>query len=165
MTQRHSATVEALIDVSDRLTAAAFPPHPTTARLPKAGAGTDRIETADEWIDLATRVQDTNASIEWARIGEGAPGRRDERFWIDVHIQSTVPGKSRTEVLERIADLTAVVEGMFYDETTGQHVPVGVGRPWASGLGGIRQVVPQAWRTPEGWIADCVVSVAVAARI
>lgn len=163
--QRRSSTVEALLDVSNRLTSAPFSPHPTTGRVPKSGVETDVGDNLDEWIDLATRVDDTTASIEWARIGDGAPGRRDERYWIDIHIGSNVPGLSRADALERIGELTAIVEDLFYDPTSGDLIPVGEGLPWATALGGVRQVVPQAWRIDQGWIADCVVSVAVAARI
>lgn len=163
--QRHSATIDALIDVSERLTAASFPPNETTGRVPLSGTANDKTGTYDEWVDVEVRIEDTGTSTEWARIGNGAVGRRDERFFVDIYISSTVAGKTRTAALERIRQLTQVVEDLFHDPDTGALIPVGVGAAWSSMLGGIRQVVPQAFRTDQGWTAACTVSVAVAARI
>lgn len=164
-TQRHSATTDALLDVSERLTTASFPPNETTGRVPLSGTANDKTGVYDEWVDVEVRIEDTGTSVEWVRIGDGAVGRRDERFYVDIYISSTVAGKTRSAALERIRQLTQVVEDLFYDPDTGKLIPVGVGLAWSSGLGGIRQVVPQAWRTDQGWSAACTVSVAVAARI
>lgn len=163
--QRHSSTVDGLLDVASRIESATWPPHPTTGRVPRVGKENETIDTPDEFVDIVARVEDSTASVEWARIGVGAVGRRDERYWIDVIIVSSVPGKSRVAALERIRDLAEVAEGLFYDASTGAHLPVGGDAPWATDLGGIRQVVPDARREDEGWTAACVVSVAVAARI
>lgn len=165
MAQRHSSTTDALLDVSERLTAATFPVNATTGRVPLSGTANDRTGVYDEWIDVEVRIEDTGTSVEWARIGDGAVGRRDERYFVDIYISSTVAGKDRATALDRIRELTQVVEDLFYDPVTGALIPVGNGLDWASPLGGVRQVVPQAWRTDQGWSAACTVSVAVAARI
>lgn len=163
--QRNSSTVDALLDVAARIEGATWPVHPTTGRVPKVGRENETIDTPDEYVDIVARVEDSTASVEWARVGDGAVGRRDERYWIDVVIVSTVPGKSRVAALERIQELTIVAESLFYDPDTGAHIPVGADQPWSVGLGGVRQVVPDAVRSDGGWIASCLVSVAVAARI
>lgn len=158
-----SHVIDAMIDVAERLEAAAWPIHDTTARPPKVGAETEAIETPDEWVDISSRTDD-NSSIEWVRIGNDAKGRRDERFWIDVLIESSVPGTSRIVALQRLNVLKAVVEGMFHDDN-GNLLPVGVSEDWAVNLGGVRQVVARADRTDEGYVGACIISIAVAARI
>lgn len=163
--QRHSSTIDALIEVSQRLTAAEFPPNEKTARVPKSGTANDRGGVDDEWIDVEVSIPEGESSTEWGRVGAGAPGRRDEKYTIDIHISSTVRGYDRVAALERLRVLTQVVEDLFYDPTTGAFTPVGAGEPWGVGLGGMSAVMPEAWRTDEGWFTACVVSVAVHARI
>lgn len=158
-----STVIDAMIDVARRIEAADWPAHGTTGRKPKVGAALEKIETPDEWVDVSSRTDD-NSSVEWVRIGAAAPGRRDERFWIDVLISSMVPGRSRIAALERVNVLKAVVERMFLDADQQFH-PVGEDEAWSQNLGGVRQVVARADRTDDGWTAQCVVSIAVASRI
>jgi hypothetical protein len=165
MVPRHSATCDALIDVTNRLSAATFPPHPTTGRLPKVGAENDKIGEPDEWVDLDVMFDDGQATIEWARVGRGAVGLSDERFWVDIVVKSTVPGDTRISILERLRDLKQAVEDMFFEPTTGTPIPVGEGLPWATQLGGISTALPQAYRTDQGWAGSVLIRVQVVARI
>jgi hypothetical protein len=163
--QRHSSAIDALIEVSQRLTSAQFPPNEKTARVPKSGTENDRTGVNDEWIDVAVGIPEGESSTEWGRVGAGAPGRRDETYTIHIHISSTVQGYDRIGALERLRVLTQVVEDLFYDPTTGAFTPVGAGEPWGVARGGMSAVMPEAWRTDEGWFTTCVVSVDVYARI
>lgn len=158
-----SHVIDAMIDVAERLEAAEWPIHETTERKPKVGAEVEAIEKPDEWVDISSRTDD-NASVEWVRIGHDAKGRRSERFWIDVLIESSVPGKSRIAALQRLNVLKAVVESVFHDDN-GNLLPVGGGEAWAENLGGVRQVVARVDRTDHGWIGACIVSIAVSTRI
>lgn len=158
-----SRVIDAMIDVLARLQGATWPPHPGTGESPFIGGEDDPVEGYHEWIDVASRLDD-NSSVEWARVGAGAPGRRDERFWIDVRIHVGVPGVDRLSALVRANELKGVVESLFHNDN-GDLTPVGAPHSWAVQQGGVREVWAGDTRTAEGYTADCTVSVAVAARI
>jgi hypothetical protein len=112
--RRHSTVFDVLTAITESVQTAEFPAHDATGRGPWLD---DRVlppESADEWVTVV-QGGDEESSIVWSRV---SPGGRDEVFTVEVQIGSTVPGRTRVQVLERLAELADVVQGLFYDPTT-----------------------------------------------
>lgn len=161
----HSRVFEVLTWMNDQLESAAWPPHPTTNETPNVGVGNSYDPTKDEYlsaeaIDVVYRVGD-NATIEWNRV---SPAGRREEFDVDVYVRTNVPGALREDVWARLEALSEVVQSVTYDPATRAFTAPGE-RPWSIELGGLSRVAPQAWRTDEGWIGDCIVTFTVHTNI
>jgi hypothetical protein len=166
----HSSVFGVLAWIADRLEASVWPTHAETQDKPAVGVGNsyiaDRQPVGPDMVDVVYRVED-DATIDWVTI---SPATRDERFLVDIYIRTMVPGQSRQRCWERLAELADVVQGVFYDPTSGEFTPPGtnpdgVNEAWYHPLGGIARVAPQAWPADQGWVGECTVTVAVATRI
>lgn len=156
--RHHSRTFAALRAIADSLEAADWSPHPTTGQWPTVGVGLDQPGSI-ETVDVVHQIEDS-AAIEWATI----PAGRDERFTVDIVIRSSVPGVDRGAALDRLEGLAETAQTVFVDLTADQpYTP-----PTFDGvqpLGGVERVAPAMWRTDEGWVGECVITVRIAARI
>lgn len=162
MANRYHSRVFAVVDwFNEQLTDATWPPHPTTNLTPDVGVGESNQEGV-EHIDVIYRIDD-DATMNW--VVSSPPGR-DEDFAVDVLIRSLWSGVEREVVWARLAEMAEVVQGIVVDPTgtTLQFRAPGE-KPWSVNLGGVARVSPQAWRTDEGWVGDCVVTFRVRTRI
>jgi hypothetical protein len=164
----HSSVFGVLAWIADRLERSVWPPHAETQDRPAVGVGDSYrgTPTGTDMVDVVYRVED-DATIDWVTV---SPASRDERFLVDIYIRTMVPGQDRHRAWERLAELADVVQGVFYDPTSGEFTPPGhnsdgTNEAWYHPLGGIARVAPQAWPTDQGWVGECTVTVAVATRI
>jgi hypothetical protein len=160
--RRHSAVFDVLDAIRDAIVDADWPTHGDTLGTPDVGYAFDESPDAlaAERVQVIDRVED-DAVIEWARL---SPAGRDERFMIDVYITTAVPGQTREGCWDRLRELSEVVQGTLYSPTTGALDPPGSVVGWLP-IGGVARVTPSMWHDLEGWVAQCIVSVAVATRI
>lgn len=160
--RRHSAVFDVLDAIRGAVVEADWPTHGDTLAKPDVGYAFDESgDMADETVQVIDRVED-DASIEWARF---SPGGRDERFLVDIFVRTAVFGQHRDRCWDRLRELSEVVQGVFYNPTTGDMEPPGDVTGWVPGVGGIARVTPRMWHDLEGWVGQCVVTVAVLVRI
>lgn len=161
MTRRHSTVFDVHDIIAEAIADADWPTHGDTLARPDVGFGLDESpDRADERVQVVDHVED-DASIEWARF---SPGGRDERFLVDIVIDSTVPGQSRVAARARIRELAEVVQGVFYTPDPPDYDPP-TAPDWWLPIGGVSRVTYQIWHDGEGWVGQSVVTVAVATRI
>ncbi len=158
--RRHSTVFDVLEAIQVALSGAPLPPHPTTGKLPQVGQVTAAPERGYERIGLDLQVKD-DARITWVTIGAG---RRDEIYALDIFVMSRVPGKTDLDVLRRLAELTDVVQDVFFDPVDGSFAQW-TDAPWFSKRGGVRRVTANVDATDEGIIGQAVLSVDVYTRI
>jgi hypothetical protein len=152
---------DVLAAIRDAIVDADWPTHGDTLGRPDVGyAFEESPDLAAETVQVIDRVDD-DAVIEWARL---SPAGRDERFMIDVYIRTAVEGQTRDQCWDRLRELAEVVQGTLYDPDTGALGPPGSVVGWLP-IGGVQRVTPSMWHDLEGWVGQCIVSVAVAARI
>jgi hypothetical protein len=161
VTRRHSVVFDVLDAIRDAIVDADWPTHGDTLGKPDVGyAFEESPDLAAERVQVIDRVDD-DALIEWMRL---SPAGRDERFIIDIYIRTVVDGQTREQCWNRLRELAEVVQGVFYNPTTGALDPPGDVVGWLP-IGGVNRVTAQMEHGPEGWLGRCVVTVAVAARI
>ncbi len=147
--RRHSAAFDVLSSVLASVKAATYPPHPATGRAPLVDDDTTvTLETADEAI-IVNLAAEEGSQVAWTRT---SPGGRDEQVPVEVHIVSQVPGRTRTQVLERLEVLADVVQGIYVDTSAHTFTPPSV----AVQLGGLSGVSVQVWGTDSGRAGSAV---------
>lgn len=155
----HSRTFAVLAAVHAELEAQAWPTN--------AEGGTPVIvfgdtfgvfESSREAVGVSLSVDD--GLIEWARMG---PAGRDETFTVDVVARTSLPGRTGTQCLSRLEDLSEVVEDVLFDTTN--RVPRVLSVDGIVNLTRVGRVAPQVIGTDEGYVGIVTVSMSVQARI
>lgn len=142
-----------------KLTAAAYPPHPTTGKTPTVEFGDQDPNKGAEKICLQTNPDDSVAV--WARQ---SPAGRDEIIVLQATIKSYVDNvPTAVAAMARLKALTAVVEATAYDTTNERTVTLGY--PGEVNLGLIIGVQPSVWATAGTWHGSCVVTLRSQASI
>lgn len=161
MANRYHSRVFAVLRWFDtQLTESTWPAHPNGIP-PTVGVG-DSDPEGVESIDVLFRIED-DATITPVVV---SPTGSSEEFTVDVLIRSFWPGVDRTDLLDRLELLAEVTQATVRKPEGGQVTFKAPGEaPWSVNLGGVARVAPQAWRTDEGWVGDCVVSFRVHTRI
>lgn len=109
---------------------------------------------------IGVRMAPLGDVISWESMG---PARRTEDFTIEVIIYTQVPGRSGGQVVDRLAELSAVVEGLLFDVTTKESTPINVNG--VNNLSLVASVEPQVQATEEGYVGLSTISLLIRSRI
>jgi hypothetical protein len=153
----HSRTFEALKVTAEALGSVSYPT--LLGSTPKIIYG-DPFGVQDgtrEVIGVALTIDD--GSLTWERMLAG----RDETFTIQIVVRSEIPGRTGAQVVERLSDLTEVVEGVFFDLDTARPALLAVSG--FTNLSMISRVAPDVRATEQGYVGAVDVSFAVRCRI
>lgn len=153
----HSRTFEALKVTAEALNAVSYPT--LLGSTPKVIYG-DPFGVQDgtrEVIGVAVTIDDDQ--ITWERI----PAGRDETFTIAIIIRSEIPGRTGAQVVDRLSELTEVVEGVFFDLESSKPVLLAVSG--ITNLSMVSRVAPDVRAGDQGYVGAVDVSFAVRCRI
>lgn len=153
------------VRVAEDMADAAFPPHEVTNAKP--GVNPADWPEALEAVVVLSRANDDAAVLEWMSFGSGG---REERYIVDVHVRTQVPGRSWAQMMARLADLVGVVLDVYTDSATSRFLPPGGLEAGGANRYGIFHGMANAelqdqWPTDEGWAGECRVALRIAARI
>lgn len=154
----HSRTYAALRTVADELDAATFPLLQGAA--PKVVYGDPFGVTDGAREHIGVRISIDDDSMSWERLG---PAGRDEMFTVEVLISTMVPGRTGRQVVDRLEELSRVVEGLLYDVTSKQSTPLAL--PGVTNLSMVANVAPDVQATDEGFVGVSVVRLMIRSRI
>jgi hypothetical protein len=153
----HSRTYAALRAVAGELSNLTFPP--LNGVVPKVIFGDPwGAQDRREQIGVKMRVQDSD--ITWERMG---PAGRDEMFTIDVVIMTSLPGRNGDQVLDRLEELSQLVEGVLYDVTSKESTPLDL--PGVTNLSMVSSVSPNIGQADEGFVGESTISLMIRSRI
>ena len=143
----------------DALTATTWPAHPVTGRVPTVEFSDEDPSLGAETVTVGLNADQTQ--IGWRRL---SPPGADEQIGFDVVARTVAPnmGSSRS-VWDRLAVLSATIEGVLYDTTATALKPLGFDGETDSGR--VVAVRPQVVPGPEGWIGAVTVSIDLQAQI
>jgi hypothetical protein len=150
-----SRTFVVLEAIYDALEAATFDTPAPTITFGDPWGVTDAREV------VGVRLSVDDDSITWARMG---PAGRDEVFSVVIEVAVMTPGLSGTEMLERLGELSEVVEGILFD-FNGRTVTPLVAVDGVTDLTGFSRVAPSLERTKEGYVGSVELVISVDARI
>lgn len=150
-----SRVFAALRALHARLDDCAWPPlNGRTPRLLFGGPATDRDKANDLVIINQVPIDD---DIEWARMKAG----RNELIRLEVIIQTTWPGRSGTQVLDRLEEIADVVQAAFYDTASMTFLPL----DGAEALGGVGSINVTVVPVDNGHHGQAIVPIAAQYRI
>jgi hypothetical protein len=91
------------------------------------------------------------------------PAGRDETFSIEIGISTAHKGRTGGQVVDRLEELTQVVEGIFYDLDSG--APRLLAVEGVTNLSLVSRVALDVWPGSEGYEGSSVVTFLVRCRI
>lgn len=109
---------------------------------------------------IGVRIQVDDSAISWERMG---PAGRDETFTVQVVIMTMVPGRSGAQVVDRLEELSVVVEGVLYDISTKESTALDL--PGVTNLSMVSQVAPDVQFGEEGFVGMSTISMMIRSRI
>lgn len=150
--------------IATMLEDATWPAHPVTTETPHVSIGMDEAYSG-EAIIVRLRTDEDAATVEWMKMSTHG---RDERFIVDVYVESTVAGATWRQMWDRLAELADVVLAKFVDDS--QFIHPGGRDDTAPGYLGVwsgdaNVAEHDQWGTDEGWSGRCRIAVRVAALI
>ncbi len=158
-TRRHSTVFEVLTAVTTAVQSAEYSPHEVTGRWPWLNDQVLPPETFDEYVTVVQAVED-GSSIAWERV---SPGGRDESVLIEVVVGTSVRGRTRVQVLERLWELCDVVQAIYYNPTTYVFTPPDItGAVELGGFSGVSTIVDAS---TEGHVGQATLRYQFVARI
>ncbi len=109
---------------------------------------------------IGVRIQVDDSAISWERMG---PAGRDEMFTVQVVVMTMVPGRTGAQVVDRLEELSAVVEGVLYDISAKQSQALDL--PGVTNLSMVSQVAPDVQYGEEGFVGMSTISMMIRSRI
>lgn len=159
MTILTSRSFEVMFKLYDLLDAQTYPGAIDNGEPPpQVFFGDMPSDNPREHIVIIGRVDEQSA--DWATYG---PARRDERMLIQVRFGCYSPGRDGPTVLQRMWDVSDVIQQALRDDTTGQ--PVALGYAGEVATLGVVRVDPAIQASAEGWIGRTDLFIATQARI
>jgi hypothetical protein len=154
----HSRTYAALKTVAQALEAQTFPQLQGIS--PKVIYG-DPFGVQDGTRELiGVRITINDDAISWERLG---PAGRDEQFTVEVVVATMVPGRTGSQVVDRLEELSKVVEGLLYDVTSQQSTPLAL--PGITNLSMVASVQPDVQAGDEGYVGMSTIRLMIRSRI
>lgn len=157
-TRYHSRTYAGMKTVAQALEAASFPL--LQGITPKVIYG-DPFGVQDGTREMiGVRITINDDAISWERLG---PAGRDEQFTVEVIIATMVPGRTGGQVVDRLEELSQVVEGLLYDVVAQESTPLAL--PGITNLSMVASVAPDVQATDEGYVGMSTVRLMIRSRI
>lgn len=155
----HSTVVRAMLGLHDTLTAVSWPASADFPGSPDVVLGLLAQEPSRETVQVIGRVPTPSQQF----VSMGQPSMEEE-YQLRIEIWCVVPGRTATQVLERIDQLVGAISDSVRSRQTGNPILPeqlkGVLRWWE-----IASVEPDVWGGPEGAQALTTVLVRCKARI
>ena len=116
--------------------------------------------TPEGWF--VAGAPDSAATREWVTMGNPS---QEERFVLRLTVDSQIPGRTRTQAMARIKELSDTVEAALRDQTTGR--PIGLTTSNVPGLidHTLSRVEPRIAPTTEGFVGEAHWDIACRCRI
>lgn len=156
--RRHSTVFDFLTAVTTDVQHASYPPNPVTGRTPWLDSQGLPPESFDEFVTVNQAVDD--GEIVWAVVG---PNGRDETSTLEIVVDTAIPGRSKLEVIARLAELADVVQSLYFNPDTYTFTPPDV--DGALQMGGVVGVASRIEATSSGHVGRAVIRLELRARI